>query len=53
MATKPKSFKHMPASHALAIADAIDNSVSADKLGAPCDKRDRARALNLECEWHW
>jgi len=30
--TNPVTFKHMPASHALAIADAIDNTVSADKL---------------------
>jgi hypothetical protein len=30
--TKPETFKHMPGAHALAIADAIDNTVSADKL---------------------
>ncbi len=32
MATKPDQFKHMPGAHALAIVDAIDNTVSADKL---------------------
>jgi hypothetical protein len=32
MTTNAAAFRHMPASHALAITDAIDNTVSADKL---------------------